>query len=156
MTLTELRGTSDRGLVIICNLDMALHARSSDGTSVAARAVTDAARAAGSGGHLIAVTGLRDHREVGDLFDRRDLKAVAESAWKAAREADLPPFLRLVTVSLKGPRPNPSGFPGRVHGPRREGLNWELVVRCTDADLPQLRTALLALKPRAKLRICVS
>jgi primosomal protein N' len=156
MTLTELRTTTNRGLVIICNLDMALHARSSDGTSVAARAVTDAARAAGSGGHLIAVTGLRDHPELCNLFDQRNLKAVAASAWQAAREAGLPPFLRLVTVSIKGPKPYPSKFPGTVHGPRREGTNWEMVVRCTDAELPRLRAALLALKPRAKLRIHVT
>ncbi len=91
-------------------------------------------------------------------FAASDLRGVARVCYQAAKSAGLPPFGRLVLVrAARANPPSCSSWPGRVHGPRQVGPGeWEVLVRCSDAELPLLRAPLERLRRSAKLRITVS
>lgn len=91
-------------------------------------------------------------------FAAGDLRGVARVCYQAAKSAGLPPFGRLVLVrAARANPPSCASWPGRVHGPRQVAPGeWEVLVRCSDADLPLLRAPLERLRRSAKLRITVS
>lgn len=87
-----------------------------------------------------------------------DRTGVARVLWGSAKSSSLPPFGRLVLVRVARPTsPSVAAWPGRVHGPRQvQPGEWEILVRCSDEELPQLSKPLERLRRSAKVRITVS
>jgi hypothetical protein len=87
-----------------------------------------------------------------------DQRAAARVVWDEVRAERLPPFGRLVEVSLRRANaPSTVGWPGRVFGPRSVGDGeWRLLVRCDDADLPAVAAAVQRAARSAKVRVTVA
>jgi hypothetical protein len=121
------------------------------------RLLTEAAGSLGTEGHLMIAT--QDAQQpVLQRWVANDRVGVARVIWRAAKEANLPPFGRLVLVRVaRATAPNVASWPGRVYGPRAvQAGEWEILVRCTDAELPLLSKPLERLRRSGKVRITVS
>jgi primosomal protein N' len=121
------------------------------------RLLTEAAASLATEGHLMIAT--QDAQQpVLQRWLANDRVGIARVIWRAAKAAGLPPFGRLVLVrAARATSPNVSSWPGRVHGPRQvQAGEWEILVRCTDAELPLLAQPLERLRRSAKVRITVS
>jgi primosomal protein N' len=152
VTLTELANEKDAGLVIVFDTQSLASAPSLLPGALLCAAVLSAARAAGHGGSVLLCTEGSADALLHSLVVDKDLVAVAKQAWASAESHVLPPFGRLVTVTC-AKKPNVSSWPGTVHGPRWTGKDWDVLIRCTDAELEQLRPALLRLRRGGKARI---
>jgi primosomal protein N' len=155
VTLAELGRRRGADLVVICDLDPALHAPTPDGVAHHSKVLLTAARAAAPDGRVLATVSSADDI-CAAIFSHRDLVAVAKHTWATARASQLPPFLRVVELSIKGRRPDPATFPGTVHGPQRVGSEWHLLVRCTDSELDALGSLLRSMRRRSKIRVTVT
>lgn len=149
----ELETCSNAGLVVIPDLMDSLRRPSLIPYSHADQLIVAAAQAAGPRGEVVGVTRGEAHPAASLLFRRKDQLSFARSSYQAARRLNLPPFGRLVNVQItrKTP-PDLTGWPGHVHGPLRTGNAWEVLVRCTDDELPGLRRQLERLK-KAKVKL---
>lgn len=158
VTLAELAGIENAGLVVIFDIDAALSAAELIPDSFATGLILEAVRAAGRGGEgVIALTDTPALPVLQDLFERHDQIAVTQRALEAARAVHLPPFGRLVTVSCGQSRPpDVSNWPGVVHGPHRTGDQWEALVRLEHRQLLELEPHLARLRRRGKVRVTVT
>lgn len=157
VTLEQLADRRDAGLVVLFSVDAALAAPSLLPHHLAAHVVLTAARAAGTGGLVVAATAQPDHPLLGDLFGNRSLLALARRTWRVARASGLPPFGRTATIQVaRASAPSVAGWPGQVSGPRRAGGDWQILVRLTDADVPALAERIRALQRRGKVRFTLS
>jgi len=157
VTLADLAGISDAGLVVLFDVDAALAAAELIPGTLAQNLIVTAARAAGRGGTVLALTESSGHELLADLFGPRDQLAPARRALAAAKEAGLPPFGRLVSVRVGQDRkPDTSRWPGTVHGPRRAGTEWEALVRIGSDQLLELGPHLARLRRAGKARITVT
>lgn len=155
--LPTLAETKNAGLVVLFDIDAALASPELVPDTLASHVVMSAARAAGPGGTLLALTGDAAAPLLADYFIRRDQLAVARRAVTAARDAGLPPFGRLVTVrSGQARAPRTDGWPGTVWGPRRSGEEWEVLVGLTNQALESFRPHVVKLRRGGKVRITVS
>ena len=153
----QLRTLRDVGLVIVYDADPFLTAPGLLPDRWAADVFLAAARAAGPAGTVLVVTCEPGAAPYDDLVTRHDLVRFAKRTWNAAKDAQLPPFGRLVTVKVAGPTPpRTTGWPGTVFGPRPVGKDFELLVRCSDADLAALAPCLERLRKRHTTRVSVS
>jgi primosomal protein N' len=91
-------------------------------------------------------------------WNARDRRGAARVCYRSAKAAGLPPFGRLVLVRIaRSTAPSCANWPGHVHGPRMvKPGEWEVLVRCTDAQLESLNAPLERLRRSAKVRITVS
>ena len=160
VSLAELGKVRDAGLVILFDLDAAAAAAELVPGTLLAGVITQAAEAAGHGGQVI---GLADECANGTnpvidaLFGPRDMLVVARSFYTAAKQANLPPFGRVVTVRVKRKsKPSVAGWPGQVHGPRQSGQEWEILVRIPSADLLELAPVVERLRRAGNARVTVS
>lgn len=157
ITLAELADVRDAGLVVLFDIDAALGAAELIPDTLAASLIVTAARAAGAGGSVLALTDAPDTPVLDDLFTRRDQLAVARRAFTAAKSAKLPPFGRLVNIRCAQERaPRTAGWPGTVHGPRKTGAEWELIVRVPADALLELEPHIARLRRGGKVRVTVS
>lgn len=158
VTLAELADVRDAGLVVIFDIDAALSAPELIPDSLAAGLILAAVRAAGpGGGGVIALTDDPHQDILDDLFTRRDQATVAHRALTAAKQVGLPPFGRLVTVRCgQAKQPSTDRWPGTIHGPRRVGTEWEILVRIPSEDLLRLEPHMTRLRRGGKTRITVS
>lgn len=157
VSAAELGECHDVGLAVIFDIDAALSAPGINPEAIAAHLIVTAAAAAGPGGTLMVLTRQSDHPLLVDLCQRQDQVAVARRAWSIAKDAGLPPFGRLVRIqTARKASPNVSGWPGRVYGPRRNGKEWEILVRIDDDDLDKLSRPIASLRRGGKVRITVS
>jgi primosomal protein N' len=154
----DLDDVRDAGLVVVFDIDAALGAAELNPDSLATGLLVAAARSAGVGGTVVALTSDPDIPLLRDLFAAApDQLAVARRVFTAAKKAGLPPFGRLVTVTSgqKAP-PNVSSWPGSVHGPRKTAAGWELLIRLPADQLLSLEPHLSKLRQRGKVRITVT
>ena len=157
VSLAELSAARDAGLVVLFDLDPALNSPGLQPEAYASHLVTTAARAAGTGGTVIGLTRSSDHPLLQDLFVGRDQREAARRAWRAAREAGLPPFGYLITIRCGQDRqPRTNGWPGTVYGPRRVGDEWELLVLADTSEFSRLGPYLQRLRRGGKVRVTVS
>jgi primosomal protein N' len=157
VTLAELADVRDAGLVVLFDVDAALSAPELIPDTLAASLVISAIRAAGRGGGVVALTDDPTQPLLADLFGPRDQLAVARRTLTAAKQAGLPPFGRLVTVRCGQERkPDVDRWPGTVHGPRRVGSEWEMIVRIPADKLLELEPHLNRMRRGGKTRITVA
>jgi primosomal protein N' len=121
------------------------------------RLYADASAALAPHGRLLLVTRAPDDPVI-TAWAGADRLKVARACYDAAKAEGLPPFGRLVLVrAARKTAPATAAWPGRVHGPRRVADGeWEVLVRCDDAELATLGGHLDRLRRSAKLRVTVS
>lgn len=155
--LAGLPELDDTGCTVVFDIDAALSMPSMYPEELATYQLVAAASSAGRGGTLWVPTRNPQHPLLCDLLVRRDQVSAARRAWSGAKQAGLPPFERMVKVSVARTRaPNVSTWPGRVLGPRRKGKNWEVLVRLPDCELPELSSHIERLRRGGKLRVTVT
>ncbi len=144
-------------LTVVLDADAPLKAASLQPELAQLRLLMEASATLATDGSLLAVT--QDGQQpLLRKWAANDRTGVARVLWNAAKAAVLPPFGRLVLVRVaRATAPAVSSWPGRVHGPRQllPG-EWEILVRCSDDELPQLAKPLERLRRSAKVRITVS
>ena len=88
------------------------------------------------------------------LFDHQDQLGIAKRSYRTAQRLQLPPFGKMVSLEINQKSlPDMSGWPGHVHGPMRVKGGWEFIIRCQNADLPQVRREVRKLrKKKVKIR----
>lgn len=119
------------------------------------RALVRAARVAGRGGELVIMTAAPDDPDL-SAFVAHDLRAPVRRAAAQARARQLPPFGHVVRLWVgREAAPRVTGWPGRVHGPRRRAGEWELVVLADDDELAALEPIVARLRRVGKLRVRV-
>lgn len=156
VTAGELPAVRDAGVVVFFDIDGLLAAPDLLPGRFAASMVLAAATAAGPGGSVVAMTDNPADPVLVDLFGARDTLRVAKRLYQLAKTAGLPPFGRLVTVRVKRARaPKIAGWPGRIHGPRQVGTDWEILIRVANDDLDKLSPHLLKLRRGGNCRIKV-
>jgi primosomal protein N' len=153
----HLNTVSDAVLTVLLDADAPTKSASLQPELAQLRLLVEAASSLGDDGHLMIAT----QDASSPLLQRwvaKDRVGVARVIWRAAKAANLPPFGRLVLVRVaRATAPNVATWPGRVHGPRQlQPGEWEILVRCSDAELPKLAQPLDRLRRSAKVRITVS
>jgi hypothetical protein len=154
----DLREHSDEGLVVVYDADAFVGSAELIAGRRLSGVLLAAARAAGRGGQLVVVTSDPSDAVIDDLVVRCDLVRAAKRTWAAARDSELPPFGRLVSLRVKADKPpRIVGWPGKVLGPRSVGDGeFEILVRCGDGDLDEVGRCVDRLRKRAKVRVSVS
>lgn len=156
VTLSELAGAQDRGLVAYLDIDAPLRAPGVHSDDHVATALLTAAAAAGVGGRVIAVTDQPDHPVIRAVAVDQDLDALASRTHRHAEQHQLPPFTRMVTITLGWDQPpDVSEWPGTVYGPSRRGEDWEVLVRLDGRDAPKMRRVVSRLRARGRVRVRV-
>lgn len=157
VTFTELQALAPTGrLVVILDVDGLLRAPSLEPVHAAASVLLRCAEAAGPSGTLAVCTSDPTH-PVLRMLASRDQVALAKIVYQQARSGALPPFGHLVTVRCGRERPpSTRSWPGMVHGPRRRGNEWEILVQVDSTQLAELRPTLEKLRGRGKTRVWVS
>lgn len=157
VTVADLPSVHDAGLVVLFDVDAALAVPELIADQFANTLIVSAARAAGRDGTLMALTDTPDSAILTDLFGPRDQLAVARRTFASARAANLPPFGRLVRIlSGQAAAPRVAGWPGTVHGPRKVGTEWELLVRIPAEQVLELERPIARLRARGKVRLTVA
>ena len=153
-TIESLKPGAKPRTVVLFNIDSALRAPGLSPDSYALRVLVSAAEAAGIGGTLVVCTSDPDQSLLQEVCRQRNTLVTGKRLWAEAREAGLPPFGHVVTIhSGRELAPSVRGWPGRVHGPKRVGAEWEIVVIVTPEELDQLRGKLVSLRRRGKVRL---
>ncbi len=130
VSMGELRTVKAADLVVIMSLDSAHHIPTLVPHRPPAALLVEAARVAGPNGKVIVCTDDDKHPVVSDVARLRDLSRNARRTWDTARELNLPPYGRLVTIKVKrAGAPNVADFPGQVLGPRQDGSEWEILIQ---------------------------
>lgn len=156
VTLSELSAVRDAGMVVLFDLDSLIGAPDLIPGRYAAGVIATAAEAAGDGGTVVGMTDNPHDPLLDVLFGPRDMVKVARRFYAHAKTAGLPPFGRLVTVRVQRVRaPKTAGWPGRIHGPRQVGNEWELLVRVPNEKLAKLAPHLAKLRRGGKCKIRV-
>jgi primosomal protein N' len=121
------------------------------------RLLVEAAHTLSTEGHLLVVTQDASQALL-EKWANGDRRGIARVVWNEAKALNLPPFGRLVLVRVaRATAPNVATWPGRVHGPRQVVPGeWEILVRCSDQELPRLSSPLDRLRRSGKVRITVS
>lgn len=157
VSLAELVESRGAGCVILPEIDLALRTPALNPDALAAGIIVAAATAAGRGGSVLALTADPEQELLRECFEERDLLATARRCWDAARELGLPPFGRLVQITCGQEQPpRTTGWPGRVHGPRRVGREWEVLIRCEEEELELLAPLVSRLRRGGKVRCTVT
>jgi len=157
VSMGEVRTVTNANLVVIMSLDSAHHIPSLVPDRPAASLILEAARIAGAQGKVIICTDDDKHQVITDVVRMRDLSRNAKTTWATAKELGLPPYGRLVTIRVGRPtKPNTSKFPGQVLGPRRDGNEWEILIRIPDDQLHLLEKPVEDIRRGGKVRIAVS
>lgn len=120
--------------------------------------VAAAALAAGPDGHVVAMTRGGVTPLLHTVFRERDVRAAAKVLWRQARQFGLPPFGRLVTITVgRQSAPAVRGWPGSVHGPRQvRDQEWEVLVRIAPDQLQTLDPVVARLRRGGRTRITVT
>lgn len=151
---SELDQYRDAGLVVITDVMPLLARPELNPYKHAVDVFLDSAAAAGAGGKVVAVTRDASHPVLRLLFDHQDQLGIAKRSYRTAQRLQLPPFGKMVSLEINQKSlPDMSGWPGHVHGPMRVKGGWEFIIRCQNADLPQVRREVRKLrKKKVKIR----
>ena len=146
------------GTVILFDVDAPARRPGLQPDHAVASLVTSAALAAGPAGKVVAMTTTSHSPTLEALFVARDTRALAKVLWFRAKQFKLPPFGRLVSVTVKRKyTPSVTGWPGTVHGPRKvRGDEWEILVRIPADELDRLTGPIERLRRGGKTRITVT
>lgn len=150
VTASALEQVRDASAVVVFDVDVLLAVPGVVPGAAAARLIAAAAAACSDAGRLVVVTSDVSDPLIGDVAVRRDLVRCSARGVTVARRHRLPPFGRLVTVTLtrKTP-PNVRTWPGLVSGPTQVAANkFEVVVRIATNQLTSLAPLLEPLSKR--------
>jgi primosomal protein N' len=153
----QLSSITDAVLTVVLDADAPAKTATLQPALGQLRLLAEASNTLGQTGHLMIVT--QDATQpILQHWAANDRRAVARDVWNEAKALNLPPFGRLVLVRVaRATAPAISSWPGRVHGPRQVSPGeWEVLVRCSDVELPALQAPLDRLRRSAKVRITVS
>lgn len=123
----------------------------------ATRMMVETARQTAPGGRLL-LHNVRRGGAVEAVVRSRAVYGVVKRSWENARDDGLAPFGREVRVAMTGPRPERPDWSLRTFGPKKTTDGWELLVRCQDEDLAEVRSWVEEERRarRRKLRITVT
>ncbi len=157
VTLAQLEKVRDAGCVVVLDIDPAVRAAALYPDSYPAGLLVRAAAACAADGQVLVGTQHPTDLLVEVCGTEGILPSVRRS-WDAAQAAGLPPFGRMVTITVgwKSP-PRVAGWPGRVLGPRTlPGGDHEVVVLLSPEEFRSFQPQLVRLRKRAKVRIVVT
>jgi hypothetical protein len=154
ITLSELGELHDAGLVILFDIDTLLRSPGLVPETAAASAILRAARAAGRGGTVAAVTSMTDHPLLQAVFTERSGELLARRSWDLAKEHQAAPFGHTVRLWIgREAKPRVNGWPGRVFGPRQVKNEWEVAVHVATDELVRLAPFVSQIRSRGKVRL---
>jgi len=153
----QLSQIKNAGLVILFDIDASLSVPSWASETYAVHLVVAAARAAGSNGKVLLVTGDVRQRLIRDLVARSDVLASAKRGLATAKAGGLPPYGRIVTINVKHKTmPDTENWPGKVLGPSKQGPEeFQIVVRIPTNELGKLTPYIAQLRKRSKIKVVV-
>lgn len=152
-TLSKL---SNVPLLILFDVDVLLAAPDWVPEKLAARAISLAAAATAEDGELVIATTNPKVNLLRDVVARKDLIGVTKRGLTVAKLHTLPPFGRIVTITLhRKSKPNVVGWPHQVLGPVSVGDGiWQVTVRVPTSQLASLEPYVLPLlKKSTKSRV---
>ena len=156
VTIAELPAVREAGVVVLFDVDALLAAPDLLPGRFATAMIVAAASAASPGGTVVAMTDMPDDPVLTDLFGAKDTVKVTKRLYALSRNAGLPPFGRLVTIRVtRVNAPRIAGWPGRIHGPKKVGQEWEILVRVSNDEMDKLAPHLGKLRRGGKCRIRV-
>lgn len=154
--LPELQTVKNCGLVVLYDIDPVLSMPGFYPDSLAAHILLAAAEAAGPGGSVLVLTSKPQTTILADLCARKDQITMAKRTYATARKESLPPFGRVVTIHCgQDKQPNVSSWPGTVYGPRKNGKEWEIIVKLKNEELPRMKNRIDYLRRGGKVRVHV-
>lgn len=160
VTFAELRTLRSRpGSTVVCfDVDLLAGAADMEPEYTLATALLAAARVAGSGGTVVCIVQNDTPVAVRDLLQRHDMRRHCKRVWNLAREANVPPFVKMVTLRYK--RATPPRVPAvqgvRVLGPQRVGDEYEVRLLAPSADIALLEPYVARARRGGKVRLTVS
>ena len=153
-TLSDLSGVHDAGLVILFDIDSLLRSPGLAPETIATSTLLRAARAAGRGGTVAAVSSMVEHPLLQAVFVERSGELVARRTWDLAKEHRAAPFGHTVHLWVgRDAKPRVNGWPGRVFGPRQVKDEWEIAVHVGADDLQKLAPHVNKIRSRGKVRL---
>jgi primosomal protein N' len=156
VSVAELTSIREAGVVVLFDLDGLMAVPDLLPGRFAASMIVAAAEAAGAGGTVVGLSDNPTEGVIADLFGPRDTIKVAKRFYAQAKSAGLPPFGRLVTIRVtRVNAPKIVGWPGRIHGPRKVGNEWEILVRIGSDDLGKLTPHVMRLTRGGKCKVRV-
>lgn len=157
VTISELNEIeNEKALVIIFDIDAALNSPSLTPEALPQHIIMSSAKAAGTKGQLVVLTRQKDNLLLQNLCVKRNQVEAARRNWEAAKAMNLPPFGKLITIKVgRVKAPNVSNLPGQVHGPRKTGDGWEILVRCGEKDMKKLSYEIDKIRRPGKTRVTV-
>lgn len=142
--------------VVIYDIDQSFQSTALVQEALPSHIITSAARAAGKSGSLMVMTSQPSRTVLVDLVLEKDQRTNAKRMWNQAQEDQLPPFGRLVTISVgRTYAPSTKSLPGRVHGPRKTADGWEILVLCSDEQMDRLGQEVSRIRRGGKVRVTV-
>lgn len=157
VTLAELTGMRNAGVVIVLDLEPIWRRPVLSPDRDAVSVLAAAALAAGPAGTVIVGCDEADRPVLTAFAGHRSHREVAKVLWAHAAAMKLPPHGRLVEIRVgRAKQPSVAGWPGQVHGPRRVGGEWEILVRIAPERLSSLQPHIDRLSRPGKVRLTVS
>ena len=152
LTLAKLATRRDYGTIIVPELDATLSMPSLQPYHHTAGLLMAAATAAGPSGSVWATTRSTPHPSLTLIANSHDQLALAHAYYKDAKRLALPPFGRLVTVSVSGENPPEIHLPPSIimHGPKQAKNGWEYIFRLESTKMPQLNSTLARLRRKGR------
>lgn len=156
VSATQLPNYRDAGLVVVFDFDVVVNSTGWFPHVHGARLLVLAAQAAGPAGTVVVATNNVKEPVIRDIVARADVVAVAKRAATTAKAQQLPPFARMVTVTVtRKSAPDVSGWPGRVAGPTRVGDQWQILVSISNEQLLTLTSHIASIRKRSKTTVWV-
>ncbi len=144
--------------VVAFDVDAMLYAPGLYPNISAARYLWQAGMLAGGRGELVIGTTHTENQVLRDLAANRGLLPTARGSAAEALAGNLPPYGRLITVTLqRKTKPNVASWPGSVSSPRlvKPGL-WEVLVRISKEEFLLLEPIMIKARKNSKAKIRVS
>lgn len=153
VTLAKLESLpSNARCIVVIDIDPALKGLSVVGEAPMVSLTGACLAAAGRDGDFIVVTAMSRHQFLVALSNK-NLKDMANYTWNEAKQGLVPPFSRLIELSIKSKSaPNLTGMVGTVHGPVMRGAEWYALVRCQTSELTAVKVQITRLKQKFKMR----
>ncbi len=160
LTFAELLRISPRpgSTVVVFDTDMYDTAPDLSPSSTLSSVMLAAARLAGRGGTVVLCCENNPPVSALDLLSKRDYRRHAKRVWSIAKDANLPPFVKMVCCRFnRQTAPKVENLPGRVLGPRKVAeKEWEVVILIPEKDMYLLESYITTARRRGKARVVVS
>jgi primosomal protein N' len=151
VSATDLVKVRDVDVVVIFDIDATTHNVGWFPEVAKARLSMLAAAATKPGGTVVIGTSSGKDEAIRDIVARHDPVSSARRALTTAKEHHLPPFGRVVDVTVtRKSAPDVSNWPGVVSGPTQRGKDWILSVAISNDRLLSLSQPIMALRKRSK------